>query len=236
MSELSSFENQGWLVVNGTQGIAPKVILRAAQRNATVVFSAHPNCASEAEQLLKQAQVAGLSERVSFVVTDLADEQAVEALGDAALERLPGLNALIHNLEPKAVLEPRSLAEISLAEWNGVLSSELRIPFMLARRAVEEYLFAQAKGRIVYISYSGSAQGTPPASYATAQTGLRALVRCITKEFGRREVACNAVVAHRNDKSANPNELIETILFLASSESTFVNGEFLEIGQKNAEG
>ena len=225
-----SFDNQGFLVIDGTQGIAPDVILRAAQRNAAVVFSAHPNCASDAEQLLKQSQAAGLADRVSLVVTDLADEQAVETLCDTALERLPGLNALIHNLEPQAVMEPRSLVEISLAEWNSVLSSELRLPFMLARRAVEEFLFARANGRIVYIGYAASGEARIPASYATARSGLNALIRCITKEFGRREVACNAVVAHCNDKSANTNELIETILFLASPESAFVNGEFLEIG------
>ena len=230
MTGLSSFENQGFLVINGTQGIAPEVVLRAAQRNATVVFTAPPTCARDAEQLLNQASAAGLAERVSFIATDLADEDAVERLGDAALERLPGLNSLIHNLEPLAVHEHRPLVDISLAEWNGVLASELRVPFMVARRAVEEYLFAQANGRIVYLAYSGDDRAASPASYAAAQAGLRALVRCITKEFGRREVACNAVIAHRNGMPAAPTQVIETVLFLASPESAFVNGEFLEIG------
>jgi NAD(P)-dependent dehydrogenase (short-subunit alcohol dehydrogenase family) len=230
MSAVASFENQGFLVVNGTQGIAPALILRAAQRHATVVFTAPNDCARDAEQLVQRAATAGLSERVSFIAADLADESSVEQLGDAALERLPGLSALIHNLEPRAVLERKSLIDISLAEWNGVLATELRVPFMLARRAVEEYLFGQAGGRIVYVAYAGCDGTKPPASYAAAQTCLRALVRCITKEFGRREVACNAVVAYQDHGQVVPDELIESVLFFASTESAFVNGEFLDIG------
>jgi gluconate 5-dehydrogenase len=230
-----SFDNQGILVVGGTQGIAPAVILLAAQRKATVVFAAPRGCEAAANQLVAAAQAAGLSDRVSCLITELADEEAVEQLADAALERLPSLDVLIHNLETAAVLEHRPLVDISLAEWNRVLSSELRIPFMLARRVVEEYLVSRVNGRIAYIAYSGSEGGTPSASYAAAQTGLRALVRCITKEFGRREVACNAVIIHQEgrvtfpsslhllpDRSepehpvVAPNELVETLLFLVS--------------------
>ena len=236
MSAVTSFEKQGFLVINGTHGIAPTLILRAAQRHATIVFTAPTDCAGDAERLVQQAAIAGLSERVSFIPADLIDENAVEQLGDAAVERLPGLNALIYNLESRAVLEYKSLVDISLTEWNDVLANELRVPFMLAQRAVEEYLFGQAGGRIVYITYAGGDGVIPSASYAAAQTGLRALVRCVTKEFGRREVACNAVIAHQDHGRATPDELIESVLFFASAESAFVNGEFLDIGYQNVTG
>lgn len=233
MTLSSSFDNQGFLVVDGTKGIAPDVILLAARRNAKVVFTAQAECAAAADQILATARAAGLSDRVSSIITNLADEEAVEQLFDTALERLPGLNVLIHNLEPTAVLEHKPLVEISLAEWNRVLSTEVGAPFKLAQRAVEEYLFGQAGGRIVYIAYAGSGKIISPASYAAARTGLRALVRSITKEFGRREVACNAVVVHQDHGRATSDELIESVLFLASTKSTYVNGEFLDIGSRN---
>ncbi len=229
MNTRSSYKDQGFLVVNGTKGIAPSVIRRAAQYGATVLFTAPPENARDAEKLHADATTAGL-DRVSFVITDLADEQAVEQLADTASERLPSINALIHNLESEAVLENKPLIEVSLAEWNQVLSKELRVPFMLARRMVEEFLFAQTPGRILYIGYSEYGRLPRSASYVTAQSGLRALVRCVTKEFGRREVACNAVIAPvQGGREDSPSaDLVETVLFLASSESSFVNGEFLQ--------
>lgn len=253
MSSSSQFDDQGFLVVNGTPGIAPAVILLAAQRKATVVFTSLRGCEAEAEQVVAQARAAGLSDRVSFIITDLADEEAVEQLVDTALERLPSLNVLVHNLEPIAVLEHKPLVDISLTEWNRVLSSELGVPFMLARRTIEEFLVGQVRGRIVYIAYCGSEPMTVPASYAAARTGLRGLVRCITKEFGRREMGCNAVVIHRDGRTtfpsltelpqinseaghlaATPIELVETVLFFASSEASFINGEFLDISSRRA--
>jgi NAD(P)-dependent dehydrogenase (short-subunit alcohol dehydrogenase family) len=234
MNSLSRYDNQGFLVINGTQGIAPDVLLRAAERNATVLFTAMPGYQRDAEQLLAQASAAGLSDRVSFVTSELRDEQAVEQLMDTAMERLPELDVLIHNLEPQAVPQDRPLVDISLDEWNNVLATDLRLPFMLARRAVEEFLFAQVPGRIVFLGYSRRDHESMSASYSTARAGLRALVRCITKEFGRREVACNAVLTTWDDHSLLPatSELVETALFFASRESTFVNGEFLNVNSE----
>jgi 3-oxoacyl-[acyl-carrier protein] reductase len=231
MSARSTFDNLGFLVIDGTRGIAPAVILLAARRNATVVFTVRPGCEAAAEQVMAAAQAAGVSERVTFISTDLASEEAVEQLVDAALERLTSLNVLIHNLEPAAVLEHRPLLDISLDEWNNVLATDLRLPFMLSRRIVEEFLFSQSPGRIVFLGYSRGAHGPMSASYSTARAGLRALVRCITKEFGRREVACNAVFISWDDRRSAEisSGVTETILFLASRESSFVNGEFLHV-------
>lgn len=224
----SSFENQGFLVVNGTQGIAPEVIRLAANRRATVVFTAQHGCESAADKVVAQAQADGLSDRVSYIISNLEDEDTVEKLADAALERLPSLNVLIHSLDSVAVLEHKPLLQVSLSEWNQVLSTELRVPFMLARRTVEEFLFARVPGRIVYVAYGGEGPVSDSTSYATAHAGLNGLVRCVTKEFGRRELSCNAVMV-RGAGGATSSKLVETILFLASGESSFVNGEFLNI-------
>jgi 3-oxoacyl-[acyl-carrier protein] reductase len=247
MNSTSLFVDQGVLVLNGTEGIAPAVVLGAAQHGATVLFSARPGYEAAAEEILASARQAGLPDRISFVTADLSSEEAVEGLFDTASERLSSLDAVIHNLEPNAVLEHKSLVDITLDEWNGVLANELRVPFLVARRAIEEFLFARVNGRIVYITYAGSEQVIEPATYATAQSGLHALVRCTTKEFGRREIASNAVVVHGAAQTAlaasnghrqtgpekaalrTPDELVETVLFFASKESAFVNGECIDI-------
>lgn len=244
MPMLSSYDNQGFLVINGTQGIMPALVLRAARHNATVVFTVTPDCCADAKQLVRHASTVGLFERVSFVVAE-PDEEGVEALFDTALDRLPGLNVLIHNLDTNAFNRAKSLLEISLAEWDTVLSTELRLPFLTARRAIEEFICGAGPGRIVYVAYSGSAPRAPAAMFAAAQTGLHALARCINKEFGRREVACNAVIINdgRAEKSDGfgiadevPSELVETVLFLASPGASFVNGELLNIGSVRGTG
>ena len=235
MSLFPNLDNQGFLVVNGTRGIMPTLILSAARRHATIVYTVDPQDERAAEQLAQQIAAAGLSSQVSFIVTNLADEEDIDQLYDVALERLPSLDVLIHNLESRAVWEQRRLVDISLDEWNGVLKTELRLPFMLSQKAVEEYLCAGTPGRIVFVAYSGCGSG----AFTSAQTGLRALARCINKEFGRREIGCNAVIVHAKDmmNGQSPvypdghvaSDLVDTVLFLGSQESSFVNGEMLDI-------
>lgn len=248
MSSPLLFQDQGLLVINGTEGIAPAVINLAAQRGATILFSVKPGCQAAADQILATAQVSSALNRVTYLVTELLQEEEIESLFDTALERLTGLNVLIQNLEAPGVQDTRPLHETCLEEWNRVLSTQLRSPFMVARRALEEFLVAQVNGRIVYISYSGNDAVTTSPGYSAAQAGLHALVRCITKEFGRRELACNAVIVHEDGLEAistlEPaiapserihsvlevsSELAETVLFLASREASFVNGEVLDI-------
>ncbi len=222
------FEDQGLIVLNGTEGLAPSVILSAAQRGAAVVLHARQACEKDAQCLDAAARAAGLGDRVSYLLSDLEDEQAVEDFVDAAVERLPALNVLIHNLAPASGVDSTPLAQVEMAQWNQMLGSELRLPFMLARRVTEEFLFNQINGRIVYIAYSS---GEGPGDYGIAQAGLRALVRCLTKEYGKRQLAYNAVVLHAEGPAeATPESpLVETVMFFASSEASFVNGEFLDL-------
>jgi NAD(P)-dependent dehydrogenase (short-subunit alcohol dehydrogenase family) len=224
------FEHQGFIVLNGTEGMAPSVILRAIEGGATVAFGTRPGSEGAADQLMATASAAGLGDRVSCVVKDLADEQTVEDFMDTALGRLPELNVLIYNLSAGAAAERTPLADVSLLQWNQLLASDLRLPFIVARRAIEEFLFSRVNGRIVYIAYAGKGVG-PHGIHAVGQAGLYALVRCVSKEFGKRELGCNAVVVHEGAPSepAGQPQPVETVLFLASGESSFVNGELLDV-------
>jgi 3-oxoacyl-[acyl-carrier protein] reductase len=126
----------------------------------------------------------------------------------------------------------------------------LRGPFLVCRRAVEEMLGAGG-GRIVNVSSFAAHGLAGQASYAASKSALLALTRSVAKEYGGRGIACNAVVpgfidtemvagldeaARRARARLSPEgrlgraeEVAQAILFLASEEAAFVTGDALYV-------
>ncbi len=244
------FEDQGMVVVEGTSGVGRAVVLLAAERGAALLFTGAPGSEEAAAEVLAACEAAGAAGRASYLAADLAQPSEVERLFDAAFDRLPALNVLVVNdVETQAAFAGRSLADTSPAEWEECLSRCLRRPFLITQRTVDEFLGGGEGGRIVFLLSNAAAGGTEggitslqnpkskiqnsPGCLAAAQTALHSFVRSVTKEYGRRKIACNAIVVHQEAgnemTAAGARRAAETVLFLASSEASYVNGEVVEV-------
>jgi NAD(P)-dependent dehydrogenase (short-subunit alcohol dehydrogenase family) len=255
------FEDQGFLVIGGTEDIGQAVVLLAAQRGASVVFTAPPAAEDQATEILAAAARVGAADRVRFVPADLFLPEETDRLFDLAVEQLPGLHVLVVNLAQHASLyQGQPLVGTSLAQWNHGLSLYLRQPFLITQRALDEFLFGGEGGRIVFIT-SMPASANSHVSVEAGASALSSFVRSVTKEYGRRNIAANALVIHAESKDsaaelpepaaglpesvaelpdsppgpgahAAPGPVdtaAETLLFLASAEASFVNGEVLTV-------
>jgi 3-oxoacyl-[acyl-carrier protein] reductase len=231
------FKDQGFVVIEGTQGVGRSVVLLAAERGAMVLFTAPPGAEDAAVELVSSCEAAGTAGQVSYILADLTLPSDVDRLFDAAFERLPALHVLVvNNVEYVTSLSGKPLIETSLSDWNESLSYYLRRPFLVTQRAVEEFLGAGEGGRIVFITSARAQDASCPTSLAVAQTALHSFVRSVTKEYGRRKMACNAVVVHDTAgggmASVNASTAAETVLFLASAEASYVNGEVLDVARE----
>ena len=218
------FDGQGWVVVGGAEGIGREVVLLAARRGATVLCSGRSGSEAAAADLLAAARQAGVAERLLFVAADPASPEEVERLFDRAGEQFFALHVLVFNGADGPVLADRPLAETSLAEWNQNLAVHLRGPFLVVQRALQEFLAGGEGGRIVYLIPAG----TEGLGQAVVGSALRSLVRSVAKEYGRRGIACNAVLVPDEPAQA----VAETVLFLSSAEASFVNGEVLNLERR----
>ncbi len=250
MSGAARFEGRGFVVTGGTRGLGRAIVLGAAAEGASVVFCGRAASEGAAAEVVAAADAAaaGAGARVSFVAADVSVEADVERLFDAAVDRLPRLDVLVNNA---GILRDRLLIETSLDEWNEVLAVNLRGAFLCARRAIEEILASGAGGRIVNVSSIVAGGATGQAAYAASKAALLSLTRSIAKEYGRRGIACNAVVpgyletdmvaalspeARRarellspERRFGRPEEVAEAVLFLASADASFVNGDALYV-------
>ena len=112
----------------------------------------------------------------------------------AAVERAAALGDLHVLVNCAARTEVRDLFAITVQEWDDVLASNLRGPF-LGIRAVGPILRARGAGRIVNISSDSAfkGRGVTGAHYATSKAGLLALTRRAAAALAADGVTVNAV-------------------------------------------
>ena len=173
-----------------------------------------------------------------------ADDADCDRIVDAFITRFGHIDAAIATIGA-----PRlgALADMSLDVWQDSVIAPLRQAFWLARRVLWEFLAGGSGGRLVFVT-------EPPREWAAGATGhepntvvggaLYSFARSIAKEVGSRAVACNVVLAapaspaggrrSRGEPWAASEDyfvqpLIESALYLASENASFVNGEALTV-------
>lgn len=160
---------------------------------------------------------------------DPGGEDDVERSFAAAVARLPRLDVVVHAAsDPPA----RRFVETSLAEWDDAVARALRAAFFVSRLAVEEFLAHGQGGRLIHVAPLVRPGQPGQARAAAALHALLALMRSTAKEYGPRRVACNAVVplpSAGSRPAGGPTEdpVAEAVLFLASPEASYLNGEAL---------
>jgi NAD(P)-dependent dehydrogenase (short-subunit alcohol dehydrogenase family) len=118
--------------------------------------------------------------------------------------------------------ERSGVDQLTLEAWQRGVTSGLRSAFLVARRAMEEFLGGGAGGRLVHLfDVPGSCAVTD-----VTQSALRALVRSVAKEYGPKGITCNAVLADLREEG-RAREAAEVAFMLAEPEGGYVTGELL---------
>ena len=191
--------------------------------------------------------------RWSHIQADLADLETIDSLAADVRSRLPAgqLHALVNNagISPKGPERSRLGVLASDAQtWTRVLNVNLVSTALLARALLPE--LEAAGGTIVNVTSIAGSRVHPFAgvAYAASKAGLAALTRELAHEFGPRGVRANAIAPGEIETSilspgtdelvantvpmgrlGEPREVAETIHFLCSGASSYINGAEIHI-------
>lgn len=191
--------------------------------------------------------------RESHIQADLSDLDTIGAIADEVRARLPEgkLHALVNNagISPKGPDGSRlGVLATDARTWTQVLNVNLVSTALLARALMPE--LEAARGSIVNVTSIAGTKVHPFAgvAYAASKAGLAALTRELAHEFGRRGVRANAIAPgeiHTAILSPGTDDLVdeevpmgrlgdtmevaETIHFLCSPASSYVNGAEIHV-------
>ena len=231
------------VVVTGAGGgIGRSMAVNFAKAGARIVLLDRSE--AEANESASDVRQAGGAAHVA--ACDVSDPQSVAAAAAVSLAAFGPADILVNNA---ALLRPGSLDTLSFAEWNALLSVNLTGYFLCAQ-AFGAQMRAKGGGAIVHIlSISGSHPQAASGAYSVSKAGIIMLSRQIAVEWGPSGVRSNvvspgmvetpmsrpfyetpgvrekrsAVVPMR--RIAQPQDMADAALFLASERASYVTGE-----------
>ncbi|MFD0339228.1 SDR family oxidoreductase [Streptomyces sp. NPDC127117] len=234
-------------------GIGGATARRFLEEGARVVIGdAHARRLKETEQAFAEEFGA---DRVASLPCDVTDEAQVRALFELAERTHDGLDIVVNNAGLGGTAE---LTEMTDEQWSKVLDVTLNGTFRCTRAALRS-LRAAGRGGIVVNNASvvGWRAQSGQAHYAAAKAGVMALTRCAAIEAAEYGVRVNAVApslamhphlvkvtsAELLDeltakeafgRYAEPWEVANVIVFLASDYSSYLTGEVVSVSSQRA--
>lgn len=231
------------LVTGSSRGIGAVIADGLAREGATVVLHGRDPEVVEQRRGALAAEVG--DDRVRTTVFDVTDHDAVVA-AIAALEAGGGIDVLVNNA---GVQHREPLVDVSVADFERVMATDLTGPFVVGREVAREML-ARGRGKIVNVaSVQSDLARASIGPYTAAKGGLRNLTRAMAAEWAGAGLQVNAIApgylatemteALVEDEAfdawlrartpagrwGRPEELVGTVVWLASAASDYVNGQ-----------
>jgi NAD(P)-dependent dehydrogenase (short-subunit alcohol dehydrogenase family) len=245
MSKIVSLDGSVAVVTGGAVGIGAVYVEGMARAGASVLATDIDDEAAVA--LAKRLQADGL--QVESMRMDVTDPAQIDEAFRFADKRFGGVDILVNNAALFTTLLPmRPFTEIESEEWARVMKVNVEAPFLCAKAALP-YLRRSGRGRIINISSTTALTGAPTMlHYITSKGAVIALTRALAREVGGDAITVNSIApgltssptalstvdAERFDAAAatralkrhqQPEDLVGTLLFLASEASAFVTGQ-----------
>lgn len=230
-------------VVSGASRGIGRAIAAALAAQGCPVAVGYQGSASAAAEVVEEITTSG--GRAIPVQADVADEDAVAVMFDAAEKAFGGVDVVV-NSAGRLSLSP--IADLDLGDLDALHRTNIRGAFVMAREAARR---VRAGGAIVTLSTSVVGLQFPNyGAYAASKGAVEAMTLVLARELRGRNITVNAVAPgptatelflegkdeatlQRLAKQAplerlgTPKDIAEVVAFLASPSGHWVNGQVL---------
>lgn len=242
---MSAFDLRGKIaiVTGSTSGIGIGIAKVLAGNGAHVVVTGRrENRGAEVV-----AEIKALGGEASYHKLDILDENSIKALVEDTVKEYGKLDILVNNAA-SVDAQDGNVTDISAADWDKMLTSDLKSVFLMSKYAILE-MEKNQKGSIINIGSSAGVSGNDGwSAYGPAKAGVANLTKNIAYQYGKKNIRCNCInpgliITPQNDANVPqffkdiylheidvnrygcPEDIGYMALFFASDEAAFVTGQ-----------
>ena len=234
------------LITGASRGIGAASAKALAQHGATVVIN-YLKSKDKAEELLDEIKKSG-GNGIEFQA-DVREQSAVEAMVDSALKEFGKIDILVNNANINFPIKP--FIELSWDEIEAKIMGEMKALYNCSQAVLKD-MMNKKSGKLIFVSSSLSRfPGYGFSAHAAAKSAMDSIAKVMAMELGPLGISINVVgpgLTLTDATAGQPKEIHEqvaaitplrrlgmpddiagVILFLASSLSDYLNGEYIPV-------
>tara|TARA_B100002052_G_scaffold275861_1_gene280104 strand:- start:1639 stop:2376 length:738 start_codon:yes stop_codon:yes gene_type:complete len=238
---MKNLNNKKIIVTGATGGIGQSIVKSLSENGAKVLATGTKN-----EKLDK---LKAEFKNIEILKFDISDTSKIEEFIENAFNKLDGnLDCLVNNA---GITQDNLAIRMNLDEWKKVIDINLTSTFLLSKFGVKKML-KNKSGKIINItSVVGHTGNLGQANYTASKAGIIAMSKSLAIEYAKKNININCIspgfiktnMTEKIDpkfkeiivskipsaRLGDPKDIANAVLFLASSESDYINGETLHV-------
>lgn len=191
---------------------------------------------------------ASLGDRAHPIVCNLSDDEALDGLVPAAIEKMGSVDILVNNA---GITRDNLFMRMKQDEWDDVMNVNLTAVFKLSKAVLRGMMKAR-QGRIIQITSVVGVTGNPgQGNYAATKAGIIGMSKSLAYEVASRNITVNCVAPGfietamtdaLDDKQkeailtnvpagrlGQADEIASAVAFLASDDAAYITGQTIHV-------
>lgn len=236
------------VVTGAASGIGKAIALLFAKEGASVIVSDM----NEEGSMKVVEEIKSAGGNAKAVVANVTKLEDIDNMIDTAVSEYGSLDILVNNAGIMDNMMPA--AEVTDELWDKVFAINTKAPMRITRKALAVFL-KQERGVIVNVVSAAALHGSRAgAAYTASKHAVVGYTKNVAFQYAIKGIRCNAIApggvntnigttmsepsefgmervmsgAGNNPRNGEPEEIATVALFLASNDSSFVNGDVIE--------